>query len=70
MLDIKRIRENPEAVHEALLKRNCDYDFTEFLGWDKQRRELIGKVEEFTPKPRKKRKSLLNQTVNTLITRR
>lgn len=47
MLDIKRIRENPEAVHEALLKRNCDYDFTEFLGWDKQRRELIGKVEEF-----------------------
>ncbi|MBQ7077197.1 MAG: serine--tRNA ligase [Lachnospiraceae bacterium] len=46
MLDIKRIRENPEEVAAALRKRNCEVDFTELLGLDKERRELLQSVEE------------------------
>ncbi|HZK26883.1 MAG TPA: serine--tRNA ligase [Thermoclostridium sp.] len=46
MLDINRIRNNPEEVRNALLKRMDDVDFTELLQWDKQRRELIGLNEE------------------------
>ncbi|MDD4493259.1 MAG: serine--tRNA ligase, partial [Eubacteriales bacterium] len=41
MLDIGLIRENPEKVRQALLKRMEDVDFTEMLEWDKQRRELL-----------------------------
>ena len=41
MLDINRIRNNPEEVKNALLKRMDAVDFTELLQWDKQRRELI-----------------------------
>ncbi|MCD8120121.1 MAG: serine--tRNA ligase [Lachnospiraceae bacterium] len=45
MLDIKLIRENPQAVHDALLKRNLDVDFTELLTWDQERRQAIASVE-------------------------
>ena len=45
MLDIKLIRENPQMVHDLLLKRNFDFDFSELLEWDKERRTLIGTVE-------------------------
>ena len=34
MLDIKMIRENPQLVHDGLLKRNVDVDFTELLSFD------------------------------------
>jgi len=44
MLDINLIRENPEAVRQALLKRMDTVDFTELLQWDKQRRESITEV--------------------------
>jgi len=44
MLDINLIRENPEAVRQALLKRMDQVDFTELLVWDKQRRESITQV--------------------------
>ncbi|MBR0434739.1 MAG: serine--tRNA ligase [Lachnospiraceae bacterium] len=46
MLDIKRIRENPEEVAAALKKRNLDVDFTELLTLDKDRRNLLQSVEE------------------------
>ncbi|MBQ1871388.1 MAG: serine--tRNA ligase [Lachnospiraceae bacterium] len=46
MLDIKRIRENPEEVAAALKKRNLDVDFTELLTLDKDRRTLLQSVEE------------------------
>ena len=46
MLDIKRIRENPEEVAAALKKRNLDVDFTELLTLDKDRRALLQSVEE------------------------
>ncbi len=45
MLDIKLIRENPQKVHEAMLKRNLDVDFTELLDWDAERRSTIAEVE-------------------------
>lgn len=46
MLDINRIRNNPEEVKNALLKRMDDVDFTELLDWDKQRRQLIASNDE------------------------
>lgn len=45
MIDINRIRENPEAVKEALKKKLWDADFTELLTWDKRKKELIQFVE-------------------------
>ena len=45
MLDINRIRENPEKVKEALKKKLWDADFTELLEWDKRKKELIQFVE-------------------------
>ena len=45
MLDINRIRENPEAVKAALKKKLWDADFTELLEWDKRKKELIQFVE-------------------------
>ena len=45
MIDINRIRENPEALKEALKKKLWDADFTELLEWDKRKKELIQFVE-------------------------
>ena len=45
MLDINRIRENPEGVKAALKKKLWDADFTELLEWDKKKKELIQFVE-------------------------
>ena len=46
MLDINRIRSNPEHVKEALLKRMEHVDFTELLQWDLERRQLIQSTDE------------------------
>ena len=53
MLDIQRIRNNPEEVKEALKKRLVDVDFTELLEWDKKRRNLISESEELKAKKNK-----------------
>ena len=45
MIDQDRIRQNPEAVKEALKKKLWDADFTEYLEWDKERRALLQLVE-------------------------
>lgn len=45
MIDFKLIRENPEKVSEALLKRGEVIDLTDILHLDKQRREKITEVE-------------------------
>ncbi len=45
MLDINRIRENPEKVKELLKRKLWDADFTELLAWDKRKKELIQFVE-------------------------
>lgn len=45
MLDIKRIRQNPEAVLAALGSRGGEYSVDKVLELDNQRREIIGRVE-------------------------
>lgn len=46
MLDINKIRNNPEEVKKALLKRMDNVDFSELLQWDAKRRNLIVLNEE------------------------
>jgi len=50
MLDIKRIRLNPDEVKEGLAKRNGEYDIDQVLKLDEKRRELLVKVEEMKSK--------------------
>lgn len=53
MLDIMKIRNNPEQVRAALAKRLLDVDFTSLLEWDVSRRSLIASVEELKAKRNK-----------------
>lgn len=47
MLDIKRIRENPDMLVEAMRRRrNKGADVSGLLALDKERREVIGRAEE------------------------
>ena len=46
MLDIKRIRQNPQELRDALKARNKDISIDEFLAQDEKRRALMAKVEE------------------------
>ena len=51
MLDIKRIRENPEAVVKALNSRNSGtFSVDHILELDDKRREIIGRVEQLKAK--------------------
>lgn len=43
MLDLKLIRENPQAVQESLNRRGGDYDIEPILQLDRQQRDLEGK---------------------------
>ena len=45
MIDINRIRENPQGIKEALAKKLWETDFTELLTWDKSRHDLMLVVE-------------------------
>lgn len=45
MLNIKRIRNNPEEIVEALKKRRGEYPIQKLLDTDEKRREVIQKVE-------------------------
>lgn len=46
MLDIKLIRENPEAIEAAIASKGVKVDITELLRLDEKRREVLVKVEE------------------------
>lgn len=46
MLDLKKIRENPDEVTEALKKRNCEVDFSELISWDVECRATKTLVEK------------------------
>lgn len=50
MLDIKRIRKNPEEVIKALEKRHGDYPIDKVLKLDEERRNILTKVEEMKAK--------------------
>ncbi len=54
MLDVKRIRQNPQELVDALKARNKDISVDTFLANDEQRRVLMAQVEE--------KKALRNQT--------
>ena len=47
MLDIKRIRQNPQEIKDSLRRRNADYDaaIDELLAIDEQRREITAKAD-------------------------
>jgi seryl-tRNA synthetase len=53
MLDINKIRSNPEEVRQALKKRNVDVDFSELLQWDQKRRSIIAESEELKARKNK-----------------
>ena len=55
MLDLNLIRSNPDAIIQALKKREYDADFTELLAWDARRRELL--IENETMKADRNRMS-------------
>lgn len=46
MLDIRLIREDPETVRQALLKRMKEVDFTDLLKWDQERRDRLNETEK------------------------
>jgi seryl-tRNA synthetase len=46
MLDIRKVRANPEAVKEALKKRNASFPIDEVLAVDTERRTLLTEVEQ------------------------
>jgi len=46
MLDIRRIRKNPDEVKNALKKRNEDFPIDKLLNLDEERRKLLVEVEE------------------------
>lgn len=53
MLELARIRNNPEEVKAALQKRLIDVDFSELLLWDTDRRKMITEVEELKARKNK-----------------
>jgi Seryl-tRNA synthetase len=53
MLDIKLIRENPEAAAKALEKRGQQYDLSEVIQWDEERRKIITAMETLKAKRNK-----------------
>jgi len=53
MLDINLIRENPEQVQKALLKKIDNVDFKDLLKWDKERREIMVKADKLKEKRNK-----------------
>jgi seryl-tRNA synthetase len=61
MLDVKIIRQNPEAVREALSKRGVEIDLGEFLELDRNRRETLVKVEQL-----KNRKNSVSEEIAKL----
>lgn len=46
MLDIKFIRENKDAVKDAILKKNINLDLKQLLAVDKERIELLQEIEQ------------------------
>lgn len=45
MLDLRRIRQNPQELKDALAARGKDISLSDFLGADEKRRDLLAKTE-------------------------
>ncbi len=50
MIDINAIRNDPERIRTALLKRMKELDFTDLLSWDEERRRLIKETDSLKAK--------------------
>lgn len=46
MLDLARIRNNPQEVVDALAKKGYNADFTEIIKWDDERKATITEIEQ------------------------
>lgn len=46
MLDINKIKENPEKIAAALAKKGCDTDLSLVIAWDNERKAAISGVEQ------------------------
>lgn len=46
MLDINKIKENPEKIAAALAKKGCDTDLSPVIAWDNERKAAISGVEQ------------------------
>ena len=53
MIDINLIRKKTDEVRAALLERMDHLDFSELLKWDKERRELISRIDKLREKRNK-----------------
>src|SRR5699024_9833127 len=58
MLDIRRIRKNPEEVVKALEKRHGDFPIKKVLKLDEKRRSIISHVKELKLRKNKRNKML------------
>ena len=58
MLDIKRIRQNPQELIDALKNRNSTLDVSELLELDAKRRDTLGEVEALKNKRREESKKI------------
>lgn len=58
MLDIRRIRKNPEEVKKGLAKRSEDYDIDKVLELDEKRRKLLFEVENMKAEQNKVSKQI------------
>ena len=47
MLDLRKIQENPAKIKELLSRKGFDADFDSVLALDKERRAIIGEVEQY-----------------------
>ena len=50
MIDINLIRQKPDEVRTALLRRMEQVNFSELLKWDKERRELVFEIDKLREK--------------------
>ena len=58
MLDIRRVRSNPEGVKEALAKRHGNFPIDEVLKLDEKRRKLLVEVENMKEEQNKTSKEI------------
>ena len=46
MLDIVKIKQNPDEVAQALAKKGCEVDFAQVIAWDNERKTKINEAEQ------------------------
>ncbi|OHA47142.1 MAG: serine--tRNA ligase [Candidatus Terrybacteria bacterium RIFCSPLOWO2_01_FULL_44_24] len=66
MLDIKLIRENPEIVKDAILKKGVKVDLDKIILLDKQKRELLTEVEQLRARQKKEGTASARQAMQEL----